>query len=151
MADADVAITAGAGTKIDTRTVGAGTDEHRQVIVVGDPATATEVAAVTAANGLDVDVTRMPSSATATRSAVASAAADTLILASNAARKGAAITNDDANDLYLALGTAAASLTDYTTILRNDDYYEVPFGYTGQIRGIWVADGSGSARITELT
>lgn len=48
MADADVAITAGAGTKIDTRTVGAGTDEHRQVIVIGDPATAANVAEVAA-------------------------------------------------------------------------------------------------------
>lgn len=46
MADADVAITAGAGTKIDTRTVGAGTDEHRQVVVVGDPVTAANVATV---------------------------------------------------------------------------------------------------------
>lgn len=36
MADADVAITAGTGTKIDTRTVGAGTDEHRQVVILGD-------------------------------------------------------------------------------------------------------------------
>jgi len=46
MADADVPITAGSGTKIDTRTVGAGTDEHRQVVVVGDPSTATAVQAV---------------------------------------------------------------------------------------------------------
>ncbi len=61
MADADVPITAGAGTKIDTRTVGAGVDEHRQVVVVGDPATAAGVASADAANGLDVDVTRMPS------------------------------------------------------------------------------------------
>lgn len=59
MADADVPITAGSGTKIDTRTVGAGTDEHRQVIVVGDPDTAAGVAGVDATNGLDVDVTRV--------------------------------------------------------------------------------------------
>jgi hypothetical protein len=59
MADADVAITAGTGTKIDTRTVGAGTDEHRQVVVIGDPSTAANVASADATNGLDVDVTRM--------------------------------------------------------------------------------------------
>lgn len=46
MADADVAITAGSGTKIDTRTVGAGTDEHRQVMVLGDPTTAANVAVI---------------------------------------------------------------------------------------------------------
>jgi len=52
MPDADVAITAGAGTKIDTRTVGAGSDEHRQVMVVGDPTTAASVATVTTAGAL---------------------------------------------------------------------------------------------------
>jgi hypothetical protein len=48
MADADVQITAGSGTKVDTRTVGAGTDEHRQVVVIGDPTTAANVQAITA-------------------------------------------------------------------------------------------------------
>jgi hypothetical protein len=56
MADADVQITAGTGTKIDTRTVGAGTDEHRQVVVIGDPSTAAAVAPVTAADGLSVNL-----------------------------------------------------------------------------------------------
>lgn len=59
MADADVQITAGSGTKIDTRTVGAGVDEHRQVIVIGDPTTAANVAGVDATFGLDVDVLRV--------------------------------------------------------------------------------------------
>jgi len=56
VADADVTITAGTGTKIDTRTVGAGTDEHRQVMVIGDPVTAANVASVTAAGELEVRV-----------------------------------------------------------------------------------------------
>lgn len=59
MADADVQITAGSGTKIDTRTVGAGTDEHRQVICIGDPTTAANVAPVDATYGLEVDVSRV--------------------------------------------------------------------------------------------
>jgi hypothetical protein len=59
MADSDIQITAGSGTKVDTRTVGTGADEHRQVVVIGDPTTAAEVAVVTAANGLKVDVTRI--------------------------------------------------------------------------------------------
>jgi hypothetical protein len=54
MADADIPITAGSGTKVDTRTVGAGTDEHRQVVCIGDPATAGNVAAVSSAGGLAV-------------------------------------------------------------------------------------------------
>jgi len=44
MADADIEITAGSGTKIDTRTVGS--SEHRQVVVLGDPDDAANVAAV---------------------------------------------------------------------------------------------------------
>lgn len=46
MADSDVEITAGIGTKIDTRTVGAGVDEHRQVVCIGDPSTAASVVGV---------------------------------------------------------------------------------------------------------
>jgi hypothetical protein len=64
MADSDIQIpvtgTGDAGPKkVDTRTVGAGSDEHRQVIVIGSPTTAADVASTTAANGLAVDVTRI--------------------------------------------------------------------------------------------
>lgn len=59
MADSDVQITAGSGTKIDTRTVGTGADEHRQVVVIGDPTTAANVATVDSTFGLDVDVSRV--------------------------------------------------------------------------------------------
>lgn len=68
MADADIAITAGSGTKVDTRTVGAGTDEHRQVVVIGDPSTAANVALVDATFGLSVDVARLPALPTGTNS-----------------------------------------------------------------------------------
>jgi hypothetical protein len=46
MADTAVAVTAGSGTNIDTRTEGTN-GNHRQVIVVGDPATNAAVATVT--------------------------------------------------------------------------------------------------------
>jgi len=89
-------------------------------------------------------------STTGTNSSVAGAAADTLILASNVNRKGATIYNDSNAKLYLLLGTTAASLTNFTVTLSKDAYYEVPFAYSGQIRGIW-ASASGFARVTELT
>lgn len=53
MADTAVAITAGTGTNIDTRTE-ATNGNHRQVIVIGDPATNAGVAPVDATNGLAV-------------------------------------------------------------------------------------------------
>jgi hypothetical protein len=84
------------------------------------------------------------------RTSVAGAAADTLILAANSNRLGATIYNDSSAILYLALGTAAASTTDFTVKMVASAYYEVPFGYTGMIRGIW-ASATGSARIGEVT
>jgi hypothetical protein len=56
MADSAVAVTAGSGTNIDTRTE-ATNGNHRQVIVVGDPSTNAGVAPVDATNGLSVSVT----------------------------------------------------------------------------------------------
>jgi len=55
MADTAVAITAGTGTNIDTRTE-ATNGNHRQVIVIGDPATNAGVAPVDATAGLKVDL-----------------------------------------------------------------------------------------------
>lgn len=56
MADTAVAVTAGAGTNIDTRTE-ATNGNHRQVIVIGDPDLNAGVAPVDATNGLSVSVT----------------------------------------------------------------------------------------------
>ncbi len=56
MADTAIAITAGTGTNVDTRTE-ATNGNHRQVIVIGDPATNAGVAPVDATKGLAVDLT----------------------------------------------------------------------------------------------
>lgn len=55
MADTSVAVTAGTGTAIDTRTEGTN-GNHRQVIVIGDPDTNAGVAPVSATAGLKVDL-----------------------------------------------------------------------------------------------
>jgi hypothetical protein len=55
MADTAIAITAGTGTNVDTRTESTN-GNHRQVVVIGDPATNAGVAPVDATNGLAVDV-----------------------------------------------------------------------------------------------
>ena len=55
MAQASIQATPGTGPQVDFRTVGA-TPYFRQVLAVGDPATDTAVAPVTAAGGLRVDV-----------------------------------------------------------------------------------------------
>jgi hypothetical protein len=55
MADSAVSITAGTGTSIDTRTESTN-GNHRQVVVLGDPATNAGVAPVDATAGLKVDL-----------------------------------------------------------------------------------------------
>lgn len=88
---------------------------------------------------------------TATHSSVNSAASSTTILASNANRKGAIIMNTDANALYLDLsGGTAVAATRAQKKLATDESYEVPFGCTGLITGIWAGDGSGVASVVEF-
>lgn len=107
--------------------------------------------------GVDINGNAAPSlsvndlrSATGTKSAVASATGSTTILLANAARKGATITNTDANALYLDLSGGTASSTNFSVSIAANGYYEVPFGYAGLITGAWAADGSGSALVTEF-
>ena len=125
-----------------------GVKHQRVKVEFGADGTATDVA--------DADGARLPikphMAATATRTSVADSATTGTILASNAARKGAVITNDSTAILYLALGTGPATTTDYSTRIGTDETYNVPACFTGIITGIWASDpGTGAARVTELT
>lgn len=99
---------------------------------------------------LGIHVSRQATAATATLTNVSDTATSTTLLALNANRKGATIHNDSTAILYVKFGTTA-SATSYTVKMAADAHYEVPFGYTGRIDGIWASDASGAARITELT
>jgi hypothetical protein len=80
---------------------------------------------------------------------VSAAVADTVLLAQNQTRLGAAIYNDSTAVCYLKLGLAA-STSSFTIALGRYEYYEVPFSYTGPINGYWTA-ATGTARITEVS
>ena len=88
--------------------------------------------------------------ATATLSNIDGSTTSGTLLAANVARLGATILNDSTAVLYVKFGTTAASATSFTAKLFQDDYYEVPYGYTGMITGIW-ASATGAARVTEVT
>jgi hypothetical protein len=88
-------------------------------------------------------------SATAALSNVAGSASNVTLLAANVARLGATIFNDSSAILYVKMG-ATASVTSYTVQIAAGGYYELPYGYTGLIDGLW-ASATGNARITELT
>lgn len=103
---------------------------------------------------LDVNVAILApaTSSVAIRTQVVGAVVDTILLAANASRRGATIFNDavGGNILHLAFGNVPATTTNYTVELRGKAYYEVPYGFTGTIRGVW-SIAAGFARVTELS
>lgn len=74
----------------------------------------------------------------------------TLLKPTVGGRQGALIFNDSASTLYIVLGDDVPSSTRYSVKLAPGDYYELPFGYSGSVVGVWSADASGSAYVTEL-
>jgi hypothetical protein len=86
--------------------------------------------------------------ANSTAVAVASSASNVTLLAANANRRGAAIYNNSTSIMYVRLGANTA--TAWTVIIPASGYYEVPFGYTGIIDGVWQTAGSGNCYVTEL-
>lgn len=92
---------------------------------------------------------QFPNSTTATPTTVVASASNVSLLAANSNRKGATIWNNSTATLFVELGSPAGSAT-YTAKLLPDGYFEIPFGYTGPISGIWSAV-NGNAMVRELT
>lgn len=128
-----------------------GTVDSNTVIKAGGGVEANALRVTVASDSTGKIIANPTRSATATTSQVADNAASVTLLAANANRLGASITNDSSARLYLKAGTTA-STTDYTVSLLQHDHWEVPFGYTGKVDGIWASDpGDGAARVTEYT
>lgn len=88
---------------------------------------------------------------TATLTSVASSASSVQLLAANASRRGASIQNTSTSILYVLLGTASATATTAHSVqMAANTYYEIPYGYTGAVQGIW-SSANGQANMTELT
>lgn len=83
-----------------------------------------------------------------TASNIAASITSIQILAANAERKGATIWNHSAANLFLELGSKAA-LTAFALKITPGSYYELPFGYSGRISGIWDA-ANGFAFVREF-
>jgi hypothetical protein len=87
---------------------------------------------------------------TGTLTAVASNTSAFTLLAANANRRGASIVNSSNTTLRISLSATNPTTTLYTVQLLNGAYYEVPFGYTGIIKGICDAVVD-SVNVTEYT
>lgn len=61
------------------------------------------------------------------------------------------IENTDANVLYILInGTGTVSASNRTIAIAANGYWECPDpNFAGEITGVWAADGSGSAFVTE--
>jgi hypothetical protein len=87
-----------------------------------------------------------------THSSVGDSATSVTILAANTRRRGASIVNASTAILYLNMtGDTATATTAHHVQLPTLAYYEVPFGFTGLITGIWASDAGGSANVVEYT
>jgi hypothetical protein len=97
------------------------------------------------ANGVAVTNTSSTSATPTTFSSTTYAT----ISASNASRKGLTIFSEGSGLLYVTLGTSTTTTSLYTIRLAAGDYYEVPFGYTGLVGGLFGT--AGTARVTEVS
>lgn len=90
-------------------------------------------------------------SSTAAKTTVAASATPVTLLAANAARQGAVITNRSTAILYFLLGAGTVSSTNYTGLLNNGDSFVLNRGdFTGLITGLWAA-ATGDAQVTETS
>lgn len=110
------------------------------------------IATVTAVTAITNTVKTQPTACTTgAQTSVAGNASSVTVLAANAARLGGSVYNDSTAILYLLLVTGGtASTTAYSVQLAPNAYFEIPFGYTGALIGIW-ASATGNARVTEYT
>ena len=85
--------------------------------------------------------------------AVAAVNTDTLLLAANVDRRGVFIYNDTTGaTIKIGLSASTVSSSNFSVQISAGGLFEIPFGYTGEIRAIWsVTESGGFARITELS
>jgi len=150
-----VSLPTGAATSANQTTLGSQTTKINDgtntatVKAASTAAVAADTALVVAISPNNPISVSAPTSATGTVTSVASSITNVTILASNASRKGARITNDGNKKLYLKCA-ATASTTSFTKLLLANEDWFVDAGYTGIIDGIWDV-ANGSARVTEYT
>ncbi|MBW4421545.1 MAG: hypothetical protein KME13_20360 [Myxacorys californica WJT36-NPBG1] len=89
-----------------------------------------------------------PTSSTVNVSTVGASTTAVSILAANGSRKGATITNNSTATLSIDFA-ATVTTAAFSLQLFSNDYFEVPYGYTGAISGIWSAV-NGNALVREF-
>lgn len=118
-------------------------------ISLGQTTMAASLPVVIASNQSRIPVSTAASS-TGTLTLVASTASDVTILSANPSRFGFSIINNSTAPLYVLNANATSSTTSFSVVLFSNGYFESPFGYTGIVKGLWLA-ANGTANVTEYT
>jgi hypothetical protein len=141
MADTFIQVpTDGSGKKLDTRTEGTNS-EHRQVMVIGDPATNAGVAAVDATKGLAVDLTN-----SGTNSNAFAVTAASLPLPSGAATSA----NQSTANTSLSTIAGAVSSSKMATKAASGDFADGAIASIGAKADTAYSDGTGAASGSEI-
>ena len=109
------------------------------------PAGTTRPISYAGGTGVPVQAIR-PASNFGTR--IAGTVGNVILLDANPNRIGATLYLESGSALFLKLGSSAGTF-DYTVQMIGSAYYEVPYGYSGTISGIWQFAG-GSVQVTEV-
>ncbi len=98
-----------------------------------------------------VEILNLQTSDTSTVTSVSDSDSNQTLLSANTLRKMAVIHNDSSSILYIKFG-ATASSTDFTYRINPQGTLEIKNPvYRGRIDGIWSANSTGAALVTELT
>lgn len=152
MADTSVAVTAGSGTNIDTRTETTN-GNHRQVVVLGDPSTNAGVAPVDGTSGLKVDLgadndVTVTGTVTANLSATDNAVLDDIALDTEAIKTAVEIIDNAIAGTEMQVDVVTSALpTGASTSAKQDDIITAIGAIPGG-GGIQYTEGDTDATIT---
>ena len=104
------------------------------------------------ASEIEIGSVEIEGAGTATVTSVDDSATAVTLLAANTARKKVTIFNDSTETLFIRKGSGTPTTTDYSEkILAQETWFDALPVSTVAIQGIWAANGSGAAKITEET
>jgi hypothetical protein len=95
------------------------------------------------------DSSQTLTTAAAATTEVTASTTSVALLPVNANRKGCTIHNTSNDFLYIDFDSAVTN-TAYAVRIAANGYYELPFGFTGEVSGAW-AKANGKAQIREFT
>ena len=73
-----------------------------------------------------------------------------ILVGANAFRKGLTLWNNSNGSVLVELG-AAPTATSFSFRLAPEGYYELPYGFTGQLQGLWLEAGGSGVLVREIT